>query len=225
MTAPVWMVKGTEHFLAALDLVHDLGRPSLLQGWTRKHLVAHVAANAEALLNLVRWARTGEPTPMYASPEQRTADIERGAVKPDGELRAWVRDSAERLADGLAALTEEQWAHPVRTAQGRLVPASEVPWMRSREVLIHAVDLDAGLTFVDLPEDFLAALVDDIAAKRSHAADGPALAVRTTDGARTWSVTGSGSPVAVTGTLPELAAYLAGRRSLLVAAPALPRWL
>ena len=50
--------------------------PTALPGWTRKHLVAHLAGNAEALLRLLHWAGTGERTPMYTSPEQRNADIE-----------------------------------------------------------------------------------------------------------------------------------------------------
>ena len=46
--------------------------------------------------------------------------------------------------------------------------AAETPWMRSREVMVHAVDLATGLTFADLPEDFLAALRADITVKRGR---------------------------------------------------------
>jgi maleylpyruvate isomerase len=219
-----WMGEGTKILLAALDRLDDLGGPTALPGWTGKHLTAHVAANAEALLNLVHWARTGEPTPMYVSPQQRNADIEEGATKPDGVLRDWVRTSAARLSDGLATLTDEQWAREVRTAQGRLVPAAEVPWMRSREVLVHATDLRAGVTFADLPDDFLVALIEDIVAKRSGAGDGPALTLTATDGAYGWSVAGSGQAAGVTGSVADLAAYLAGRDGS-VRAPELPRWL
>ena len=104
--------------------------------------MAHVAANAAALTNLVHWAATGVETPMYASPEQRAEDIEAGALKPPSELRQWVARTADELAAALADLSETQWTRQVRTAQGRLVPASEVPWMRAREVMVHSVDLD-----------------------------------------------------------------------------------
>ena len=50
-------------------------------------------------------------------------------------------------------------------------------------------------------------------------------AVRTEDGTRTWDVAGSGASTEVTGSLADLAAYLAGRRTGLVAPPTLPRWL
>jgi len=144
----------------------DFVQPSLLPGWTRRHVLAHVAANADALGNLVRWAATGVETPMYASPEARAAGIERGATLPVAQLRDWLASSAAALRQALNALTAEQWQNEVRTAQGRVVPASEVPWMRAREVCVHVVDLAAGVGFGDLPDDFVAALCEDILAKR-----------------------------------------------------------
>ena len=38
--------------------------PSLLPGWTRGHVATHVARNAEACLNLLHTAATGETRPM-----------------------------------------------------------------------------------------------------------------------------------------------------------------
>jgi maleylpyruvate isomerase len=64
----------------------------------------------------------------------------------------------------------------VVTAQGRTVPATEIPWMRAREVCVHAVDLGAGITFGDLPADFTAALLADVVRKRAGAGEGPELA-------------------------------------------------
>ncbi|WP_327580469.1 maleylpyruvate isomerase family mycothiol-dependent enzyme [Nonomuraea sp. NBC_00507] len=227
-----WVAQGTAIFFGALAALPDdlLEGPTALDGWSGRHLLAHVAANADALVNLAHWARTGEERPMYSSPAQRDADIEAGARRPAAELRAWAAQAAETLDARLAELDEQQWDHEVRTAQGRTVPAEEVPWMRAREVMVHAVDLGAGVEFDDLPDDFLAALIDDIAAKRSGA-DGPALALTATDHGGTWAVSGAGDPTPVTGTLGGLAAYLSGRRSDGVTgtgggpAPELPRWL
>ena len=178
-----WSREGAQLFLAALARLGDdeLALPTALDGWTGKHLTAHVAANADALRNLVHWARTGEETPMYSSTEQRGADIEAGAQRPAGELRDWARSSALALDEDLSTLDDEQWGHEVRTAQGRTVPATEVPWMRAREVMVHAVDLGAGVRFDDLPLDFLAALVDDIVGKRSSDPTGPAVTLKATD--------------------------------------------
>jgi maleylpyruvate isomerase len=184
------------------------GAPSRLPGWTRRHVVAHLAANAEAIGRLLHWARTGERTPMYSSPEQRASDIEAGATRSGAELTAWFDESAAALADSFAAMSDDAWRTEVVTAQGRTVPASETPWMRSREVFVHAVDLGTGLTFADLPAPFLEALRDEILARR----------------------TAEQLPELV-GALPAVTAYLTGRGTDGVAtadgrpAPALSPWL
>jgi maleylpyruvate isomerase len=203
-----WTQHGTELVARALADLDDaaLHAPSALPGWTRAHVGAHLALNAEALGNLVHWAATGERTPMYASPEQRAADIEAGSRRSADELRAWFERSAARLASDTDRLTEAQWLAEVATAQGLTRQAREIPWMRAREVMVHAVDLGVGLGFADLPADFLDRLRADITGKRGEV---PALA---------------GPPA-------EITAYLAGRPATGVtgpdggAPPALPPWL
>ena len=199
-----WAAQGTTGFLDAVDrLTEDqYEAPSLLPGWTRKHLVAHVAANADALGNLVQWATTGVRTPMYASLEERDAGIARGAVLTGTELTSWCRRAAATLEESMSQLTEAQWLAQVVTAQGRTVAATEIPWMRSREILVHAVDLGTGVEFADLPADYLEALVVDVCTKRDI--DAAAL---------------PGGP------LPDVAAWLAGRPHHLTTAPDLGPWL
>lgn len=197
-----WVEHGTKLFTAQVAELDDqeMAEPSALPGWTRKHLVAHVAANADALGNLVHWAETGERTPMYSSAEQRNADIEAGAKLSASQLTAWMNRATHALAVAMNDLTEEQWRAEVVTAQGRTVPATEIPWLRAREVCVHAVDLGTGLTFADLTDEFLTALVMDIQAKRGL-------------------VEVPGGP------LPEVAAYLAGRSHSLVDVPDIGPWL
>lgn len=223
--ARAWTQRGTRLLLDALAGLGDdqLDEPAALPGWTRKQLIGHIAQNARALHNLLVWARTGVETPMYASSAQRDADIAAAATQAAAVLREEVAASALDLDRALSELAEEHWQRPVRTAQGRTVPASEVPWMRAREVMVHAVDLGAGVTFTDLGEDFATALVDDVVAKRDGSG-GPALVLD--DGRRSWIVAGAGEPVAVSGPVPELAAYLTGRPHALPGnPPSLPRWL
>ncbi|GAA4728610.1 hypothetical protein GCM10023350_09710 [Nocardioides endophyticus] len=198
------MEQGTRLLLKTIEGLadEDYDAPTLLPGWTRKNLIAHVAANADALGNLVEWAATGQVTPMYASPEERAAGILRGPQMNAAELSQWLTRSAHELADAAAALTKEQRQAKVLTAQGRTVLATEIPWMRTREVWIHAVDLDLGITFADLPPDLLAALVEDICAKR-----------------------GLESSALPDGPLPDVAAWLAGRPHGLTGTPSLGPWL
>lgn len=197
-----WVAFGTGLLTAVLHGTDDgvLGRPSLLPGWSRAQVVGHVAANGDALGNLIRWAQTGVETPMYASPEQRVADIQRSATVSADRLRARLAHSAGELDVGMDALTPQQWQAQVLTAQGRTVPATEVPWMRAREVCVHAVDLDLGVGFEDLPDNFLRALAADVARKR-------------------------GDVPAVEGPLDQAVAYLTGRPHRLTGLPELPAWL
>lgn len=187
-----WVRDGTQRMLADLGALSDddLSAPSLLPGWTRRHLLAHVAGNADALRNLVHWARTGEERRMYASPEQRATDIEKGSVLPAAELRDWTARSAAELDADLAALPERTWDVKAITAQGLTRSASEIPWMQVREVYVHAVDVDAGTGFADLPTAFLVALLDDVTARRSSVSGGPSLALTASDTGATWQVTG-----------------------------------
>jgi maleylpyruvate isomerase len=223
-----WMRDGTERLLGAMSALADseLDQPSLLPGWNRRYLLSHVAANADALRNLVHWARTGEERRMYASPQQRDADIAAGAARPGGELRAWVVSSATALAGDLAALPEPAWDARVITAQGVDRSAAEIPWMRDREVYIHTVDLACGVGFADLPAAFLGALLDDVTARRATLGAGPALDVTATDTGARWQVAGTGAPARVSAPLAVLAAWLTGRpEPALPDAPALPPWL
>jgi maleylpyruvate isomerase len=178
VTARTWMDDGTQVFLGTLTATGDseLDRPTALPGWTGRHLVAHVHYNALALLRLTRWAATGEESRMYASPGQRSSEIEAGATRPAAELRELVRRSAADLEVALDGLPDEAWHASVVTAQGRTVPATEIPWMRAREVWIHAIDLGGGVTFGDLPPAFIAALLADVVRRRAGGGEGPGLA-------------------------------------------------
>jgi maleylpyruvate isomerase len=223
-----WMNDGTQKLLADVAALPDeaLTAPTALPGWTRGYLLAHIAANSEALRNLVHWARTGEERRMYASPEQRDAGIAKGAQLPAAQLRAWLKSSAQALAADLDAMPEHAWDAKIMTAQGLTRSASEIPWMRDREVYIHAIDLNAGTVWADLPAEFLAALLDDVTTRRSAKGGGPALALAATDTGHTWDVAGVGAPIPVSAPLADLAAYLTGRPAPeLKTAPALPAWL
>ncbi|TQN42275.1 maleylpyruvate isomerase [Blastococcus colisei] len=205
-----WWEHGEAFFATALDRLPepDLDGPSLLPGWPRRTVVAHVARNADALVNLLTWARTGEATPMYASAAARDAAIAETASLPAADLVADCRAAGRRLATAVRGMPEEAWTAEVRTAQGRTVTASEVPWMRCREVWVHAVDLDAGLGFGHVPDDVLTELIDDVTRTWQRRDQTPG--VRFTTGTRDW---GAG-PATATGDLADVAAWVTGRRSL-----------
>jgi maleylpyruvate isomerase len=224
-----WMNDGTERLLNGLAALPDsaLTAATALPGWNRRYLLSHVAANADALRNLVHWARTGEERLMYSSARERDAGIAAGAELPAADLRARIESSATALTADLDELGDgPAWEAKVITAQGLTRSASEIPWMRVREVYIHAVDLAAGTSFRDLPAEFLATLLDDVTVSRSAKGGGPAIIVAATDTGDRWDVAGSGPPVPVSAPLPDLAAWLTGRPvPALPAAPILPPWV
>lgn len=217
-----WVSGGTALFVSALASLDDvqLAEPSGLPGWSRAHVIAHVDGNARALSNLVTWARTGVETPMYTSNEQRNADIAAGAALPAATLRERFAESTSSLESGFDSLSDSAWSADVRTIQGRTIPASQIPWLRSREVMIHAVDLNCGVTFADMPDEFLAAVIDDIVTRRSSMDQHPEVTLRSPG--HEWQIAGLGETVEVSGTLAQVAAYLTGRAPL---GPELPAWL
>jgi maleylpyruvate isomerase len=210
MSAPEtleWWTDGERHLGTALGRLTDeeFGAPSLLPGWSKATVLGHVARNADALVNLLSWARTGVETPMYPTPEARDAGIAEAAALPAAELRAEVLGSTARLVEAVRQMSDNDWAAEVRTAQGRTVPASEVPWMRCREVWVHAVDLDAGVGFTDVPDAVLTALIDDVFGMWERRGQVPGVTVFSEG--RTW---GEGT-VAVAGKLGPVAAWVTGR--------------
>src|SRR5689334_6670350 len=76
--------------VAALDNA-SVAQPSRLPGWSRGHVLAHLARNADALVNVL------EGRPMYADARVRDTDIERDAPRPLDVQLADVRESAARF--------------------------------------------------------------------------------------------------------------------------------
>ena len=234
----VWMREGTTVLLGAVERLHDdeLRQPSGLPRWTRAHVVGHVARNAEALGRLAAWARTGVETPMYSSREQRAAEIEESAALPAGRLRADLSRTAAELDEALGSLDGSGWQARVRSALGRDMPASDIPWMRVREVWLHAVDLGTGTRVADLPADAVDVMLDDASGFLSTREGCPSVELVPSDRDRRWTLgPDDAAPVVVGGAAPDLLAWLVGRsdgtrlegtrsgRS--VDLPALPPWI
>ena len=201
-----WWADGELAVAGVVDRLSDdeLAEPSALPSWSRAHVIAHLARNADALVNLLTWARTGVETPMYPSRAVRNADIEATAAKSPADLRADFVAACGRLAQTLEAMPAGAWTAEVRNGPGATVPASEIPWMRAKEVWVHGTDLRAGLSFADLPAEFCAALVDDVLtvfAARDQALD---VTIVAPDVDRTW---GRGA-AKVEGPVAAVAAWL-----------------
>ncbi|TAP41790.1 maleylpyruvate isomerase family mycothiol-dependent enzyme [Arthrobacter sp. S39] len=230
--------RGTAFFARKLNELTDadLDGPSLLPGWTRRHITAHIGYNARAIARLVEWAATGIETPMYSSPEARNQEINFGATLSPIALRNLFDHSAVHLSVEWRDLPEEAWHHEVRTAQGRTVPASETVWMRTREVWIHAIDLNNGATFTDIPTPVLERLLADITGTWHTRGTDTGLRINATGTDLTFGDTNTADPTTITGPLPAVVQWATGRGTTGVTAtgpgaapnrivPAAPKWI
>ncbi|MGI5395503.1 maleylpyruvate isomerase family mycothiol-dependent enzyme [Streptomyces sp. CA-251251] len=196
----------TERLLTAVGKLDNASvtESSRLPGWTRGHVLAHLARNADALVNVF------EGRPMYASAEARDADIERDAPRPLDVQLADVRESGARFQ--AAAAVPADWSRTVALRNGVTDSASRIPFRRWVEVELHHVDLGVGYELEDLPAEFTERETAFLADRFAGHPDVPP--TRLTDGTRAWS-TGSeaGAPeVTVTGRPADLLGWLAGRR-------------
>ncbi|WP_449061266.1 maleylpyruvate isomerase family mycothiol-dependent enzyme [Planomonospora algeriensis] len=133
----------------------DVPEPSRLPGWTRGHLLTHLARNADSLVNLTRWAGTGVETPQYPDLRTREAEIEAGAARSAKEQLADLEESSARLAAAFRDLPAEAWSAVVSGTRPPEHPAWYLLVRRLRETEIHHVDLGAGYTCADWPEVFV----------------------------------------------------------------------
>ncbi|NED33837.1 maleylpyruvate isomerase family mycothiol-dependent enzyme [Streptomyces sp. SID8499] len=197
----------TERLLTAVGELDNAAvtDQSRLPGWTRGHVLAHLARNADALVNVL------EGRPMYASAGDRDADIERGAPRPLDVQLADLRASADRFRAAGAAPAD--WSRTVELRNGVTDSASRVPFRRWVEVELHHVDLGIGYELEDLPEEFKEREIDFLAERFGGHKDVPSTELRTGNGRiRTTGGGVEGGPVAVEGTAADLLGWLAGRR-------------
>jgi maleylpyruvate isomerase len=143
----------TAHLLGGTISVsdEDWRGPSLLPGWSRGHLATHIARQADGLVRLADWARTGTRTDMYASPDQREDEIQAGALRSGLELQVDLDTSARQLEQAFAAVADAgAWDAVVELRGGLQVTARLLPLARLLEVALHHVDLDVGYTLADI---------------------------------------------------------------------------
>ena len=226
------MAAATDRLLASVDTLSEQGcrEPSLLPGWTRGHVLTHLARNADGFVNLVVAAVTGEDRPMYPGGDgARDAAIEEGSGRHVGDLRLDVAESAERLLAAYAEFPAEAREREVAMRSGASAYGWELPMLRTREVEIHHVDLDAGYAPDDWDPAFAARTLDQLAGFFRDARECPVGTLVAVDREARWEVAATGPELS--GSTTDLAAWLTGRstgRGLRLSdageVPPAPRW-
>ena len=132
----------------------DLRAPSRLPGWTRAHVLAHLARSADAMRNLLIGARSGAGRPAYASADARAADIEQGARRRPADLVADVAGAAMAFRTLTRQLPDDVWPVQVRILGSVPFPAGQLLTRRLVEVELHHTDLGLGYRPADWPATF-----------------------------------------------------------------------
>ncbi len=201
--------EATNRLVRAVDGLSDeqYAEPTALPGWTRAHVVAHLALNAEALTGVLGALAATEVGAMYPSPGARDAAIEELAAADPGTVRARMLAAGQVFAEAARRLPAEAWAGGFRRAAGTgaVLPATEVVAMRHREVEIHHVDLAIGYGPRDWSASFAESAVD---ALRPRA---PGVTLLATDLGRAWHA--EPAEATVNGTAADLVWWLSGRGS------------
>jgi len=178
----------TERLGATLARLDEVGSPSLCGGWSRGHVLTHLARNADGIAALVRAAVDDSGETMYASTDARDADIDDGADRPLAEQVDDVLTTADTVDGQLRRLRPVHAETRLERVPGvRFIPARHLPFMRLREVVYHHVDLDAGFGFADVEPDLLLVFLDDEVKRLRRCDPPPDLTVRTTEGEE-WTV-------------------------------------
>lgn len=200
--------EATRRLVRTVDALPDdaYAEPSALPGWSRAHVVAHLALNGEGLAGVLLGLVAGEDVPMYSSQERRDGDIAELAGQPVGVLRDRFLAGCTVFQEAWERMSDEAWGGTFRRTPGADAwPASRLPQMRHGEVEIHHADLEAGYTVADWPEDYLDATFNRVVGDRQ---DGPSMLLRTPDGD---VLIGTGQGPLVTGSRADLTWWLLGR--------------
>ena len=178
---------GTRRLVRSVDAMTDdqWRQPSLLPGWSRAHVVAHLPPTPRP----VRRPRAAHARPprslTYASSEARDNDIAALASASPSALRdrfLGSTDGDRRVGRGAGRTT---WPRRTieRTPGGRRSRPATSALMRAREVEIHHADLALDYTAADWPPEFVVLLMDSRAGAEH---DGEPFVAHATDLDRSW---------------------------------------
>jgi len=150
----------------------DLREPCRLPGWTRAHLIAHLARNADSVVWLIEGAMIGETRHQYPEAGARERDIEAGSHQAKDALFQDLKSSCRALELAWDELDDGLWETLQLLGSGPRT-LSEITFRRLREVEVHHVDLDVEYSSADWPdfyvEEELRRQVENLPTRAEHA--------------------------------------------------------
>jgi len=210
----------------------DVAAPSLCTGWTRGHVLTHLARNADGIAATLEGALRNEIVERYPRGwNARNQDIDDGAPRPIAAQLADLRATAQRLDAAFDAIDQaDAWDRP--TAERSV--ARDWVWRRLREVEIHRVDLRGSYTADQWPTALLALQIPQALDTLGERIDRPvhveieSVSVPELDGLSWTGGPVEGEPTVVRGPDWAVLAWLVGRpaaaEEALTATPPLGPW-
>lgn len=120
----------------------DVRASSQLPGWSRGHVLAHVAGVAEGMARQLEYAGRGATIELYdGGVEGRNRAIEEGAVLNADSHRSKLNDALDRVLSAFSGLQEADWNAPISYRSGVVRDGGLALW---RELAIHLTDLGLG---------------------------------------------------------------------------------
>ena len=141
-----------QRLLQTLDSLTDdqCRESSALPGWTRGHVLSHLARNAESHVHVLQCAARGEVGEQYVGgAKARKEGIEIHALDSSESLVASVRKSIYALEGQWAATNSEGWKGHGLNSAGATIAMSDIVFLRWREVEVHHADLALDFTFAN----------------------------------------------------------------------------
>ncbi|WP_033208944.1 maleylpyruvate isomerase family mycothiol-dependent enzyme [Streptomyces bikiniensis] len=191
---------------AAAEITEEGAREAVhLPGWTRGHVLIHLADLSRAFARQARYAAEGKSVEVYDG-GRPTRD--RRIEELHGEPVAWLR---EQLEEGLTALEEawdalgpDGWELPCSYRNSPLF-ATQLAWWRETE--LHTVDLTVGYGSAEWSTALSSHVVSFLKGRLPQG-----VALHAEDTGQEWSTAAEGAtPVVVRGSLRALAAWISGR--------------
>ncbi len=168
----------------------ELAKPTHCEGWTRAHLIAHLALDADAMAHLVTWAVTGQETPAYESREKRDAGIEATAGL-SAELVKTLEQAEARLLEAFRSLRDGVQVETVSTPFSGDVNVFSLPVLRTTEIIVHHDDLDTTWEWHEADPDATVDAIEVCVHRLQEHPDSPGLQIVALEGEE-WTV-GDGS--------------------------------
>ncbi|GAA3112112.1 maleylpyruvate isomerase family mycothiol-dependent enzyme [Streptosporangium carneum] len=191
---------------ATAEMTEEQARASIdLPGWTRGHVLTHLADLSRAFARQARYAVEGRTVEVYdGGRPTRDRNIEAN----HGREIAWLRD---QLDGGLAELEEAwsvlgaaDWDRPCAYRDSTLL-ATQLAWWRETE--LHSVDLGIGYGSERWSLPLSAHVIEFLQPRLPKDA---AVRIVAEDTGGEWTA-GEGAPVVVRGDQRSVAAWISGR--------------